>query len=140
MPFPVALLLTRLQCEQALTDLRLERRALAADAESTDVRADEATKRATDRAQELADNQATVTRLTPVVAGLTAGTPEYTATNRLLKRATRRVEDLTAAPVAATDPVAAFLKAVDARQKEVQVPELDEAIADVETHRDGLPT
>ena len=141
MPFPIALLLTRSQCEQALSALRLERRVLAVGAEVTDIRADQATDRATDRATELTEHQATVTRLTPLVAAMTPGSAEHTLNNRLLVRATRRVEDLTApTTTTAADPVAAFLKAVDARQQEVQVPELDRAIAEVEARRGALPT
>lgn len=138
--FPVSLLLTREQCDQVLTALRQERRAFVLQDETLDFRADEAAERAAARAEALATNQATVARLTPILAGLVAGTQEHTFTSRLLVRAQRRVEDLTAPTLTrVADPVEAFLKAVDARQVAVQVPELDTAIAEVEAHRQTLP-
>lgn len=139
MPFPVSLLLTRIQCEQTLTALRQERRVFNVNDQVLDLRSDQASDRATARANELTEQQATVTRLTPLVAAMTPGTAEHTLNNRLLVRAQRRVEDLSAPTVTdAADPVNAFLKAVDVRQVAVQVPVLDEAIAEVEARRDEL--
>lgn len=80
----------------------------------------------------------TIARLTPILAGLTVGTTEHTLNARLLRAASRRLEDLSL-PQAAADPVAAFLKAVDVRQVAVQVPVLEEAIAEVEAHLATLP-
>ena len=141
MAFPVALLPTRAACDEALASLRQEKRVLDLQNQTYDLRADQAGDRATARTTDLAEAQASVAKLTPVVAGLTPGTPEHTLTNRLLVRATRRVQDLTApaATTAAAEPVAAFLKAVDVRQVAVQLPELDAAIAEVEAHKATLP-
>ncbi|MGI4875828.1 MAG: hypothetical protein ACRYFX_32115 [Janthinobacterium lividum] len=139
MAFPVSLLPTRAQCEVVLTSLRQEKRVLDLQNQTTDLHADQAGDRATTRATDLADAQASVTQLTPVVAGLTPGSRQYLTMNRMLTQATRRVQDLTTPTTTAADPAAAFLKAVDVRQIEVQLPELDAAIAEVTTHRDTLP-
>ena len=138
MPFPVLLLGTRAECDETLQDLNEELRVFTVNDLVLDLRADQAGSRATDRAQEIADNTATVARLTPTVAGMTPGTAEHTLTSRLLKRATRRLEDLNATPVAAASGPLAFLKAVNVRQVQVQVPELQAAIAEVTAHRATL--
>jgi hypothetical protein len=138
MPFPVQLLRTRAECDQALESLNAELRVFTVNDQVLDLRADQAGDRAADRAQEITATTATVARLTPLVAGLTAGTDEHALTSRLLTRATRRLEDLTSAtPVTASGPLA-FLKAVDVRQVQVQVPELQAAIAEVTAHRPTL--
>lgn len=139
MAFPVSLLATRAQCEDALTSLRQEKRVLDLQNQTTDLRADQAGDRAAARATDLADAQASVARLTPLVADLTPGSTEHALTSRLLVRATRRVEDLAAASATAADPVAAFLKAVDQRQLAVQLPELEAAIAEVAARQQALP-
>lgn len=139
MPFPVQLLLTRLQCEEALTKLRLERRVFTVQDTVLDLRTDQATGRATDRATELAEAQATVAQLTPLIASMSPTTAGYAVLSKSLRTAARRVEDLTSAPAKAADPVTAFQKAVDAEQAAAQLPVLDAAIAAVEAHRDSLP-
>jgi hypothetical protein len=139
MAFPVSLLLTRAQCELVLDALRQEKRVFTVQDQVLDLRADQATDRASARSADLAEQQATVARLTPMMAALSPGTPEHTLTNRLLVRATRRVEDLTGTPATAADPTAAFLKAVDVEQVAVQLPVLDGAIAEVVAHEATLP-
>jgi hypothetical protein len=139
MAYPVSLLATRAQCDDVLTSLRQEKRVLDLQNQTTDLRADQAGDRATARATDLADAQASVARLTPLVADLTPGSTEHALTSRLLVRATRRVEDLAAASATMADPVAAFLKAVDQRQLAVQLPELEAAIAEVAARQQALP-
>lgn len=142
MAFPVALLTNHAQCDEALTSLRQERRVLDLQNQNYDLRADLAGDRATAHAADLAEAQDTVAKLTPLVAGLTAGTTVYIVNNRLLVQATQRVQNLTTPSTATTTtasaPVAAFLKAVDVRQTAVQLPELDAAIAEVVAHRPTL--
>jgi len=142
MAFPVALLPTRAHCDATLASLRQEKRVLDLQNQTFDLHADQAGERATARTADLTEAQNSVTQLTPLVAGLTPGSPEYILNNRLLVRATRRVQDLTAPAAASTaaDPVNAFLKAVDVRQVAVQLPELDTAIAEVEAHKATLTT
>jgi len=139
MIFPVHLLLTWAHCDAVLTALGLERRVFTVQDSVLDLRSDQATDRATAKATERQNLTDTITRLTPVVAGLTAGTVERLTNERLLKAATRRLEDLNVVPATgAGGAVSAFLQAVDVRQVAVQVPELDDAIAQVTAHRATL--
>jgi hypothetical protein len=138
MPFPVNLLTTHAQCDTVTEALTQEKRVLALQNETTDLRADQAGDRATARAAALTAAQASVAKLTPLVAGLTEGTPEYLTLNRMLTQASRRVQDLSTPTTTATDPAVAFLKAVDVRQVAVQLPELDGALAEVAAHRPTL--
>ena len=140
MPFPVELLRTKAECDTALASLSTELRVFTVRDQVLDLRADQSADRATTRAAALQEATAEVSRLTPLVASLTPGSGEYYTLNRLLTRAIRRVEDLSigTAPTAQT-PVAAFLQAVDVRQVAVQVPELEQAIAEVTTHRTTVP-
>ncbi|GAA4033919.1 hypothetical protein GCM10022409_17810 [Hymenobacter glaciei] len=139
MPFPVNLLLTWADCDAAKESLELELRVFTVRDSVLDLRADQATDRATDRASTRQSLTDTVARLTPLVAGLAAGTAERLTNERLLRSATRRLEDLNVAPVAGAGAgVTAFLQAVDVRQVAVQVPELQQAIAEVTAHRATL--
>ncbi|WP_345222736.1 hypothetical protein [Hymenobacter koreensis] len=139
MPFPVELLTTPAECDTVLTALNQERRVFTVRDQVLDLQADQSADRATDRNQDLAAATASVTRLTPLVAGLTPGSAEHATLDRLLTRAQRRVEDLsTPAASAARTPTAAFLKAVDVRQVAVQVLELEAAIAEVTARRAAL--
>ncbi|RSK42852.1 hypothetical protein [Hymenobacter perfusus] len=125
MPFPIQLLTTQVECDTVLEALNLELRVFTVRDQVLDLQADQSADRATDRALDLAAAQASVTRLTPVVAGLTPGTSEHSSLSKMLTRAQRRVEDLSASPGTSTQtPTDAFLKAVDVRQVAVQVPEL----------------
>lgn len=135
MAFPVTLLRNWADCDQTTEALNKELRVFNVSDQVLDLRADQAEDRADTRAQELADAQGAVARLTPLVAGLTAGSDEHTVMSRLLTRATRLVEDRTgtAAP-AATGP-AAFGKAVDVAQVQAQVPVLQTALTEVAAHR-----
>ena len=136
MPFPVELLRTQAECDDALAALTSELRVFTVRDQVLDLRADQSAERASSRATALQDATAEVNRLTPLVASLTLGSGEYYTLNRLLTRATRRIEDLSTgtAPTAQT-PVAAFLQAVDVRQVAVQVPELEQAIVEVTARR-----
>ncbi len=134
MPFPVQLLTTQAECDTVLDALNLELRVFTVRDQVLDLAADQSADRATDRAKELADATTSVTRLTPIVAGLQSGTAEHTSLSKMLTRAQRRVEDLGTGASPQT-PTAAFLKAVDVRQVAVQVPELELAIAEVTAHR-----
>lgn len=139
MSFPVNLLLTWADCDSAKEALLLELRVFTVRDSVLDLRADQATDRATGRADTRQTLTDTVARLTPLVAGLTAGTAERLTNERLLRSATRRLEDLNVVPVAGAGAnVAAFLQAVDVRQVAVQVPELEQAIAEVTAHRATL--
>ncbi|MFD2785881.1 hypothetical protein [Hymenobacter rubripertinctus] len=137
MPFPVQLLTTQAECDTALAALSLELRVFSVRDQVLDLQADQSAGRATNRAQDLAAATASITSLTPVLATLTPGTTDYAAMNKLLLRAQRRGEDLSATASAQT-PTEAFLKAVDVRQVAVQVPELELAIAEVTARRAAL--
>ena len=135
MPFPVHLLRNQADCDAALTALNRELREFTVNDQVLDLRADKSAERAT-ALQQAKDE---VARLTPQVAAATAGTREHRYLDRLLTQATRRVQDLSLPPVAGSQtPVEAFLQAVDVRQVQVQVPELEQAIAEVTAHRSTL--
>jgi hypothetical protein len=139
MIFPVSLLLTWADCDAVLSALNLELRVFTVRDSVLDLRSDQATGRATGKATNRQTLTDTIARLTPLVAGLTAGSMERLTNERLLKTATRRLEDLNEVPATGTGAaVTAFLQAVDVRQVAVQVPELNDAIAQVTTHRATL--
>ncbi|WP_046243479.1 hypothetical protein [Hymenobacter terrenus] len=139
MPFPVNLLQTWAHCDAVLTALNLELRVFNVRDSVLDLRSEQATGRASNTATERQTLTDTIGRLTPLVAGLAPGTPERHTNERLLKAATRRLEDLNVVPPTGTAAaVTAFLQAVDVRQVEVQVPELTTAIAEVTAHRATL--
>lgn len=121
-----------------LNALNLELRVFTVRDQLLDLQADQSADRATDRSQNLKEANDTIDRLTPVVASLTPGTTEHTELNRLLIRAQRRAQDLNAPTTTARKPTDAFLKAVDVRQVQVQVPELQQAIAEVTARRAAL--
>ncbi|WP_035557862.1 hypothetical protein [Hymenobacter sp. IS2118] len=136
MPFPVQLLLNWADCDTAREALQLELRVFTVRDSVLDLRADQATDRATDRASVRQTLTDTVARLTPVVAALTPGTAEHLTNERMLRSATRRLEDLSVVPVSgAAANITAFLQAVDVRQVAVQVLELELAIAEVTARR-----
>ncbi len=138
MPFPVQLLTTRAECDEALEDLNEELRVFTVNDQVLDLRADQASDRAQDRAAEVQDLTTEAAQLTPLVAGLTAGSPSHTLNRRRLRVVSRRLEDLSLAPGTAARGPVAFKKAVDVRQVQVQVPELQTAIAEVTAHRATL--
>ena len=139
MPFPVNLLLTWADCDAAKESLELELRVFTVRDSVLDPRADQATDRAAGQATNRQTLTDTIARLTPLVAGLAAGTAERLTNERLLRNATRRLEDLNVVPVTGAGAgVAAFLQAVGVRQVAVQVPELELAIAEVTAHRATL--
>ncbi|OON70677.1 hypothetical protein [Hymenobacter sp. CRA2] len=140
MSFPVSLLRTQAECDAALAALQLELREFTVRDQQLDLRADKSADRATERASALQQATEEVTRLTPLVSALTPGTKEHRALQRMLTQASRRAEDLSATAAGSTQtPVDAFLQAVDVRQVQVQVPELQQAIAELTAHRAGLP-
>jgi hypothetical protein len=139
MPFPVHLLRNHADCDAATAALTLELRIFTVRDQQLDLQADLSEDRATERATALQNATAEVARLTPLVANLTAGTPEHRTMSQLLRKANHRLEDLSVAPApSAQTPVDMFLKAVDVRQVQVQVPELEQAIAEVATHHATL--
>ena len=139
MLFPVNLLLTWADCDTVLEALGLERRVFTVQDSVLDLRSDQATDRATDKAKERQSAIDTIAELTPVVAGLEIGSVARLTNERLLKNAKRRLEDLDVAPVNKKGAAAsAFLQAVNVRQVAVQVPELDDAIAQVTARRGTL--
>jgi len=139
MPFPVQLLTTRAECDEALKDLNDELRVFTVTDSVLDLRADQASDRAQDRAAEVRDLTKEEAELTPLVAGLTVGSTSYLLNNRRLLTVKQRLETLNLpSGTAARGPVA-FKKAVDVRQVQVQVPELQAAIAEVTAYRPTLP-
>lgn len=140
MSFPVHLLRNHADCDAATAALTRELREFVLNDQVLDLRADKSAERTEDRAKALQQAKDEVTRLTPQVAAMTAGTREHRYLDRLLIQATRRVQDLSLPPAPGSQTtVDAFLQAVDVRQVAVQVPELEQAIAEVAAHRDTLP-
>ncbi|PJJ48644.1 hypothetical protein [Hymenobacter chitinivorans] len=139
MSFPVHLLRNHADCDAAKAALTRELREFVLNDQVLDLRADKSVERADDRAKALQQAQNEVTRLTPQVAAMTAGTREHRYLDRLLTQATRRVQDLSLPPAPGTHTaVDVFLQAVDVRQVQVQVPELEQAIIEVTAHRATL--
>ena len=138
MPYPVQLLITQAECDEALTSLNLELRVFTVNDQVLDLRADQASDRATDRATEVQNLTQEVADLTALVPTLTPGTPTHTYNSRRLRTASRRLEDLGLPSGTAARGPQAFLRAVDVRQVQVQVPELQAAIAEVTDHRATL--
>ncbi len=139
MPFPVQLLTTRAECDIVLAAANLELREFQVNEQVVDLRDDKKTDAATARAQELASANTTIAALTPLVAGLPAGSTARFQNEKQLRQAMRRREDLTTvAPTAVAAGPAAVLLALDVRQVQVQIPEIETCIAEVTAHRATL--
>lgn len=140
MPFPVQLLTTRAECDLVLAATGLELREFQVNEQVVDLRDDKKTSSAATRAQDLADTEAVIATLTPLVAGLPAGNAARFQNEQALRQATRRRENLTTlAPSAVPTGAAAILLALDVRQIQVQIPEIQACLAEVTAHRATLP-
>jgi hypothetical protein len=81
----------------------------------------------------------TIAALTPLVAALPVGSSARFQSEQQLRQATRRRENLTTvAPTTVPNGPAAMLLALDVRQIEVQIPEIELCIAEVTAHRATL--
>lgn len=137
MAYPVQLLTSIADCDAVLADAQAELRTFQVRSSVLDLRDDNTTASATETAAELTDLDATIALLTPLIPTMAAGSKLRLTNERALRTASRRREDLTLAQPTRSG-VAALLQALDARQIQVQVTEIEQCIAEVTAHRATL--
>ncbi|MDB5271074.1 MAG: hypothetical protein JWP58_4114 [Hymenobacter sp.] len=137
MAYPVQLLTNIADCEAVLTANEAELRELQVREAVLDLRDDKTSATATNTAAELLSLDASIALLTPMIPTLPAGSKIRHTNELALRQATRRREDLnTAQPT--RGPVAALIQALDLRQVQVQIAEIQQCIAEVKAHRESL--
>lgn len=136
MAFPVELLTTQAQCDDVLDDLQTELKDFTIRQTNYDYRDEKATDRAADLNQEALTLDRDIADLNRELAAMAPDSKRRPRAEADLRAYTKRRGDLSART--AQNPVTAFRLAVDARQVAVQVPELQQAIAEVTAHRATL--
>lgn len=136
MVFPVALLTSRPQCDAVLEDLQTELEDFLVRQTNYNHRDDRASDRAADNNSEITSVDRHIANLNRELADMTPDDKYRPRREAELRAAVKRRGDLGAQ--LATNPVMAFRLAVNARQVAVQIPELQQAIAEVTARRDTL--
>ncbi|RYU81891.1 hypothetical protein [Hymenobacter persicinus] len=116
--------------QQELRDLRVRETVLSAQGERT-------SENATDTTADLAAQAAIISALTPVVATLPTGSRARINTEADLRRATQRHQNLTASQQL-RGPVAALNRALDLRQVQVQIAEINSFVTEVTASKAAL--
>lgn len=137
MPYPVELLTTVADCDAVLAANQKELHELKVSASVLDLRSDKTTDTATSKATELVNLNKTIAALTPLVASLDEGSKPRRMNEAQLRQATHRRENLLAnlPEEAGRDAV---LQALNLRQIEVQLPEIEQCNAEVTARREAL--
>ncbi|RSK42715.1 hypothetical protein [Hymenobacter perfusus] len=133
MAFPVELLTTQAQCNDVLSDLQTELKDFTVRQTNYDYRDEKATDRAADLNQEALTLDRDIADLNRELAAMAADSKRRPRAEADLRAYVKRRGDLGART--SQNPVTAFRLAVDARQVAVQVPELQQAMAEVTAHR-----
>ncbi|PJJ60935.1 hypothetical protein [Hymenobacter chitinivorans] len=137
MAYPINLLTSAPECDalleaaqQELRDLRVRETVLAAQGERT-------SESATDTTADLAAQAAIIAALAPIVPNLPAGSKARINTEADLRHATQRHQNLTANQQL-RGPVAALTRALDLRQVQVQIAEINTFVAEVTARKAAL--
>lgn len=137
MAYPVNLLTTAAECDAVLADAQTELRDLNVRETVLDAQGERTSETAADTTADLAAQNAIIAALTPVLPTLPAGTKAYFNTEGDLRRATQRRDNLTASQQL-RGPVAALNRALDLRQVQVQIAEINAFVAEVTARRAAL--
>jgi hypothetical protein len=130
MAYPVQLLTTQADCDAVLAAMQAEQHELEVRESVLDLRDDKTTTAAADRAAELLSLQTTIPQLQTLIPTLPAGSKIRRTNETMLRQYLHRQDDLQAASPT-QGPVAALLQALDLRQLQVQVAEIQQAIQEV---------
>lgn len=137
MAYPVNLLTTIAECDTILSIAQRELRDLTVRATVLDAQGDRTSESAADSTAELTAQQAIINALTPVLPTLPAGSKSYISTESDLRHATQRRDNLLASRQA-RGPIAALIRALDLRQVQAQIAEVNTFIAEVTARRAAL--
>ena len=137
MAYPVELLTDRAMCDAATAELQSEKEDLLYRQTTTDYREGKTTTRADEMNQEIATLDSDIAKYNTDIPTMTAGSKNRLKREAELRAAIKRRGDLGAA-LLTRGPVLAFRIAVDAVQVERSITVLDEAMAEIATHRPTL--
>ena len=137
MAYPVNLLTTVAECDSLLEATQRELRDLTVRATVLNAQGDRTSETAADQSDELTAQNAIITALTPVLATLTPGSRPYLTTEADLRHATQRRDNLVASQQM-RGAVAALKRALDLRQVQVQINEVNDFITEVTDRRTQL--
>ena len=137
MAYPVNLLNTVPECDTVLDGAQDELRDLNVRETVLSAQGERTSDSAADISADLTAQNAIIAALTPVVPTLPTGSKARLNTESDLRRATQRRDNLTASQQA-RGPVAALNRALDLRQVQVQIGEINVFIAEVTARRAEL--
>ena len=137
MAYPVNLLTTQAECDAVLAAAQIELRDLGVRETVLDAQGDRTSETAASATADIAAQQAIIAALTPVLPTLPAGSRAYFNAEGDLRRATQRRDNLTANQQQ-RGPVAALNRALDLRQVQVQLAEINTFVAEVTARRAAL--
>ncbi|HEX8326553.1 MAG TPA: hypothetical protein VF629_03350 [Hymenobacter sp.] len=137
MAYPVELLTSVAECDTVLTQTQFELRDLNVRETVLDAQGERTSESAADITADLSAQDAIIAALTPVVGTLPAGSKARLNTEGDLRRATQRRDNLTASQQL-RGPVAALNRALDLRQVQVQIAEINTFVAEVTARKAAL--
>ncbi|MFD2784361.1 hypothetical protein [Hymenobacter rubripertinctus] len=134
MAYPLNLLTTPAECDAVLAAAQTELRDLGVRETVLDAQGDRSSETAATNTADLASQEAVIAALTPVLPTLPVGSRAYFNTEADLRRATQRRDNLLANQLQ-RGPVAALNRALDLRQVQVQIAEINAFVAEVIARR-----
>ncbi|TGE18952.1 hypothetical protein [Hymenobacter elongatus] len=137
MAYPFTLLTTVAECDTVLEAAQLELRDLKVRETVLTAQGERTSESATDITADLAAQTAIIGALTPVVPTLPTGSRARINTEADLRRASQRHENLTASQQL-RGPVAALNRALDLRQVQVQIAEINTFVTEATARKTAL--